>query len=281
MLTMNTTFLLIAIQNAAKQIFTGLAFALALMFLPQNATASILVVDLGTASTFAVLAGSGVTNAGATTITGDVGSSPTATTAGFGTVTLNGTNHGGDAVTVAAKNDLATAYNDAVSRTPTTIEGAIFDLGGLTLTSGVYNDPSSFGLTGNLTLDAQGDPNAVWIFQAGSTLITTANSMVTLVGGAQAANVFWQVGSSASLGANTAFVGNMLVFTSVTIATGSSVNGSVLAENGAVALTASSITIAAIPEPDSALLLGCGLAILIVCRRLILSPSSIPCRVKA
>jgi hypothetical protein len=196
---------------------------------------------------------------------------------------LNGTNHGGDAVTVAAKNDLATAYNDAVSRTPTTTEGAIFDLGGLTLTSGVYNDPSSFGLTGNLTLDAQGDLNAVWIFQAGSTLTTAANSMVTLLGGAQASNVFWQVGSSATLGADTAFEGNMLVFTSVTLATGASVDGSVLAENGAVALTTStiSIAVASIPEPNSALILGCGLAILFMYRRMILFPSLIPCRVKA
>lgn len=216
-------------------------------------------VDLGTAANFAVLAGSGITNTGPTTITGDVGSFPTATITGFETVTLNGTNHAGDATTQGAKNDLVIGYADALGRLPTTIYGPIFDLGGLTLGPGVYNDPTSFGITGTLTLDAMGDPNAVWIFQAGSTLITAANSTVLLMGGAQASNVFWQVGSSATLGTDSEFAGSILAFTSITLTTGATIDGRALALNGAVTMDSNVI---AVPEPGSALLFGLGLALL-------------------
>lgn len=248
-------------RHAAKRVPIGLACAVAITFLNGEATAEILSVDLRSASAFAVLAGSGVANAGVTTILGDVGSSPTATTAGFGTVTLYGTNHGGDAVTVSAKADLDSAYADAAGRTATTTYGAIFDLQGLTLTSGVYNDPSSFAINGTLTLDGQGDPNAVWIFQAGSTLSTGANSAVVLVGSAQASNVFWQVGSSATFGADTQFAGTVLAFTSITLGSGTTVDGRMLAENGAVSLTNNFITI---PEPSTTLMLGLGLAALVL-----------------
>jgi hypothetical protein len=262
---MKEIFQHLRLRKIGKRMFLGLVFAGASLFLHQGATAQVLIVDLGTATSFAVLGGSGITNAGLTVITGDVGSSPTATTAGFGTVILNGTNHGGDAVTVQAKADLATAYADIVGRTPTTIYGAIFDLGGEILTTGVYNNPSSFGITGILTLDAQGDPNAVWIFQAGSTLITTAgNSTVLLIGGAQASNVFWQVGSSATLGANTVFAGSILADVSISVDTGTTVDGRLLAQNGAVTLVSDIIDV---PEPSSLLLLGFGLAALFVFRR--------------
>jgi hypothetical protein len=226
---------------------------------------AILTIDLGTAANFAVLAGAGINNAGFTSITGDVGSSPTATTAGFDTVTLNGTNHGGDSVTVSAKAALSDAYNDAVGRTPTTIYGAIYDLGGLTLTSGVYNNPSSFGLTGTLTLDAQGDPNAVWIFQMGSTFISGANSSVELVGGAQSSNVFWQVGSSATLGAGTSFAGTMLVATSISLGAGADVAGRALAMDGAVTLVDN--TLVAVPEPSVWGAMGIALGALVLVRR--------------
>jgi hypothetical protein len=198
-------------------------------------------VNLGTATSFAVLAGSGITNTGPTTIIGDVGTFPTTTETGFGTVTIIGTNHAGDAVTQGAKNDLVTAYNDAAGRTPaTTVSG---DIGGQTLTPGVYNSSSSLGITGTLTLDAQGDPNAVFIFQIGSTLITAAeNSNVALINGAQACNVFWQVGSSATLGTNTTFQGTILALTSITATTGAVVNGRLLARNGAVTLDTNTIT---------------------------------------
>jgi len=164
---------------------------------------------------------------------------------------------------------LDTAYTDAVGRTPTTIYGAIFDLGGLTLTSGVYNDPSSFGITGTLTLDGQNNPNAVWIFQAGSTLSTGANSAVVLINGAQASHVFWQIGSSATLGANTAFAGNMLAFTSITLGSGTTVDGRALAKGGAVALTQNTISlpVSVTPEPETTFLLGLGLVTLFVFRR--------------
>jgi|UniRef100_UPI0037848DC5 outer membrane autotransporter protein len=200
-------------------------------------------VLLGQASNFGVLAGSGITNTGPTTIIGDVGYLPTSTITGFGTVTLTGTNHGGDAVTLVGKGDLLTAYNDAAGRLPTITYAPIFDLGGLTLAPGVHTDTSSFGITGILTLDALGNPNAVWIFQAGSTLITSVGSSVNLINGAQAGNIFWQVGSSATLGVNSALSGTIMANTSITLNTGASLNGRALAINGAVTLDSNTITI--------------------------------------
>jgi|UniRef100_UPI0037852584 autotransporter-associated beta strand protein len=212
-------------------------------------------VILGQASNFGVLAGSGITNTGPTTIIGDVGSLPTATITGFGTVTLTGTNHAGDAITLAAKDDLLSAFNDAAGRLPMIIYAPIFDLGGLTLAPGVHTDTSSFGITGTLTLDAMGDPNAVWIFQTGSTLITGSSSMVSLIGGAQASNVFWQVGSSATLGTNTNFVGSIMASQSITLNTGATVDGRVLAVNAAVALDNNTIGLnnnLIVPVPNAA-----------------------------
>ncbi len=206
-------------------------------------------VTLGTAASFAILAGSGITNTGPTTITGNVGTFPTTTETGFGSVTIIGTNHMGDAVTQGAKNDLTTAYNDAAGRVPFTVVAG--DLGGQTLAPGVYHSASSLGLTGTLTLDAQGDPNAVFIFQMGSTLTTASASNILLINGAQACNVFWQVGSSATLGTNSNFVGTILALTSITATTGVIVNGRLLAQNGAVTLDTNIITIATCAVPLS------------------------------
>ena len=242
----------------------GLILAVTFALPPGNVSAQ-LPVNLNSAAPFAVLAGAGITITGATTIAGDIGTFPTTSITGFENVTLNGINHAGDAITQAAKIDLLAAYLDAAGRTATTTYGPIFDLGGLTLTSGIFNDPSSFGLTGTLTLDALGDANAVWIFQTGSTLITSANSVVNLVGGAQASNVFWQVGSSATLGTNTDFAGTILASDSITLNTGAMIDGGLYALNGAVTLDAN--TIAAVPEPGSSLLLGGGLALLALRRR--------------
>lgn len=198
-------------------------------------------VSLNTVDGFAVLAGSGITNTGPTTITGDVGSFPTTTQTGFSSVTLNGINHTGDSIAQGAKIDLVTAYNNVAGQTPASTVPA--ELGGTTKTAGVYNSTDgTFAITGTLTLDAQGNPNAVFIFNMASTLVTAGSSGVVLVNGAQACNVFWQVGSSATLGTNSSFIGNILALTSATLTTGTSVNGRVLARNGAVTLDSNIIT---------------------------------------
>jgi len=197
-------------------------------------------VGLGAADSFVVLAGAGVTNTGATTLNGDIGTFPTTTITGVGSMTINGTNHAGDAVTQGAKNDLVTAYNAVASQSSDATISA--DLGGMSLVSGVYTSATSLGLTGTLTLNAGGDPNAVFIFQAGSTLTTAAASRVSLTNGAQACNVFWQIGSSATLGTSTSFMGNILAMTSITLNTGATVDGRVLARNGAVTLDTNTIS---------------------------------------
>ncbi len=198
-------------------------------------------VDLGAAANFAVLGGSTITNTGSTVINGDLGLSPGTSVTGFPPGTINGAQHVTDVAAAQAQTDLVTAYNAVSGQTAgaVTVSG---DLGGQTLTPGIYNSASSLGLTGTLTLDGLGDPNAVFIFQVGSALTSASGSNVNLINGAQACNVFWQVGSSATLGTNSNFSGNLLAFTSVTVTTGASVSGSVLARNGAVTLDTSPIT---------------------------------------
>ena len=200
------------------------------------------MVDLGTASSYAVLAGTAVTSTGLTLVNGDLGVNPGSAVTGFPPGLVNGAMHAGDAAAGQAQSDLTAAYNDAAGRTYNITYGGGFDLVGLTLTSGVYHDASSLFLSGTLTLDAQGNPDAVWIFQAGSTFITAANSMVALIGGAQACHVFWQVGSSATLGTDTDFAGNILALQSITLDTGTTVDGRVLARNGAVTLDNNTVT---------------------------------------
>src|SRR5665213_2830535 len=152
-----------------------------LLLFVSGASAAATSVGLGTANSFAVLAGAGITNTGPTTVTGDLGTYPTTTETGMGSVTVNGTNHAGDAVTQGAKTDLVTAYNTAAGEGPTNPIAA--DLGGQTLTAGVYNSASSIGLTGTLTLDGGGNPNAIFVFQAGSTLTTASASQIALTNG--------------------------------------------------------------------------------------------------
>ncbi len=198
-------------------------------------------VDLGTATSFAVLAGSTVTNTGPSVINGDLGVYPGTSVTGFPPGIVNGTIHQTDAVAQQAQSDLTIAYNDAAGRAPdVNLTGQ--DLGGLTLTPGVYKFDSSAFLTGTLTLDAQGNPDAVFIFQIGSTLITAPNSSVVLLNGAQACHVFYQVGSSATLDTNTTFVGNILALTSITANTTATVDGRLLAQNGAVTLDTNTVT---------------------------------------
>jgi len=183
------------------------------------ASAGTSTVGLGTATSFAVLAGSTVTNTGPSIISGDLGVSPGTAVTGFppGLVT-NGTIHAADATAKQAQADLTTAFNDAAGRASTASAGT--DLGGKTFVAGVYTTASGLGLTGMVTLDAQNNPNSVFIFQAGSTLITASNSTVMLINGASPCNVFFEVGSSATLGTNTTFVGSILAQTSASVQTG-------------------------------------------------------------
>jgi hypothetical protein len=196
---------------------------------------------LGTAQSFAVLGGSTVTNTGSTAITGDLGVSPGSAVTGFPPGTVSGTTHKDDAVAILAQADNPTAYNDAAGEPcGTPISG---DLGGRTLVPGVYCFSSSAQLTGTLTLDAGGNPNAVWVFQIGSTLTTASNSSVVLINDADSCNVFWQVGSSATIGTDTSFAGNILALTSITLTTGAITSGRALAQNGAVTLDSNQSTL--------------------------------------
>ena len=242
---------------------TSILLAVAgLVALPLQSKAEI-TVNLGTAGNFAVLAGSTVTNTGPTVINGgDVGVSPGTAITGFppGTMTPPFTMHAADAVALQAQSDLTTAYNAAAGLALTQdLTGQ--DLGGLTLTPGVYFFSSSAQLTGTLTLNDQGNPNAQFVFQIGSTLTTASNSsVVTINGGSMpGCTVFWQVGSSATLGTGTAFEGHILALTSITMNTGATIlDGSALARNGAVTLDTNTITncvnATAVPEPATSMI---------------------------
>jgi hypothetical protein len=174
-------------------------------------------------------------------VLGNLGVSPGTDVTGFPDGIVVGTIQAGDAVAAQAQSDLAVAYNNLAGQACNTdLTGQ--DLGGLTLTPGVYCFDSSAQLTGTLTLDAQGDSNAVFIFQIGSTLTTASNSSVAVINSANACNAYWQVGSSATLGTNTAFQGNILALTSITLNTGAGLNGRALARNGAVTMDTNNIT---------------------------------------
>src|SRR5665213_1086124 len=222
---------------------SGTVMVLAAVAGASSAFAAQPTVGLGTISPFAVLAGTDITNTGPSTISGDIGVDPGAAITGFPPGTVNGTTHAADAVALQAQSDLTTAYTDAANRTPVTAE-ANPDLTGLTLASGTYS-AGAMGLSGTVTLDGKGDPNAVFIFQAASTLITGSSSKVALIGGAQPCNVFWQVTSSATLGTNSTFVGTVMALTSTTVQTGATVQGRILARKGGVTLDDNTITVPA------------------------------------
>ena len=213
------------------------------VFLGSGASAAPSPVNLGTAGGFAVLGGQTVTNTGPSVITGDLGVSPGSSVTGFppGVVSPPGTIHMADAVALQAQTDLTVAYNTAAGL-PCTADLTGQNLGGLTLTPGVYCFSSSAQLTGTLTLNGLGDPEADFVFQTGSTLTTASASTVLLIGQAQPCRVFHQVGSSATLGTGSQFVGTILALTSITATTGTSVQGRLLARNGAVTLDSNTVT---------------------------------------
>lgn len=221
--------------------------------------------SLGSAQSFAVLGASTVTNTGPTVITGNLGVSPGSAVTGFppGTV-VAGSIHAADAAALAAQNSVVTAYNSLASQACTQdLTGQ--DLGGKTLTPGVYCFASSAQLTGTLTLNAQGNAAAVFIFKIGSTLTTASGSSVSLINGGSLCNVFWQVGSSATLGTATSFVGNILALTSITMTTAANLTGRALARNGAVTLDSNTINgtcLTALPPT--------------VCPVIALSPATLP-----
>jgi hypothetical protein len=197
-------------------------------------------VGLGAAASYAVVAGTTVTNTGPSTVQGDLGVSPGSAVTGFPPgIVSNGAIHAADADALSAQAAVTTAFGDAAGRSST---GAISaDLAGQTLIPGVYTG-GALALSGVLTLDAQGDPTAVFVFQAASTLVTGSGSRVSLINGAGSCNVFWQVGSSATIGTSSAFVGTVLALTSISAQTDASINGRLLARNGAVTLDANTFT---------------------------------------
>ncbi|MFG6475142.1 ice-binding family protein [Microbacterium sp. P06] len=191
-------------------------------------------VGLGEADSYVVLGGQAVTNTGPSSLEGDLGVSPGTAITGItdDNFVAPGTLNQTDAP--QAQSDLTVAYNDAAGQQSNATSPP--DLGGQTLVEGVYTSTSTAALTGTLTLNAQGNADAVWIFKIGSSLTTASSSVVSLIGGAQACNVFWQVGESATLGTDSEFVGTIMALTSITVTSGTNVEGRALARNGAVTL---------------------------------------------
>ena len=220
--------------------------------------AAVVAANLSTSANFAVLAGASVVDANISTVVGDVGLSPASGSFNhLPCVEVTGTIYAVDGagplcytnnpgLLTQAKADLTTAYNFTANETPaTTLSGSDNQLGGKTLTAGIYtfSAATSANITGTVTLDGQGDPNAVFVFQTNSTLVTASNAVVSLVNGAQACNVFWQVGSSATLGTGTQFVGTIMADQSITDAGGSTVIGRLLASVASVTLNNTHVTV--------------------------------------
>ncbi len=200
------------------------------------------VVNLADASGFAILCGSSVTNTGATNITGNLGLSPGTSIGGFPPGILVGTQHINDIISNQAKLDLTVAYNDAAGRTSTDIVTLSGNIGGLTLTPGLYKSTSSLAVSsGDLTFDSKGNADAVFIIQIASTLTTTSGRKVILSGGAQASNIFWQVGSSATFGTTSVFKGTILAMQSITFNTGATLDGRALARTGGITMAGNTI----------------------------------------
>jgi hypothetical protein len=225
----------VRLKHAGRAAVT-LAVGLAFVAVPAAAQAS--PVDLATAKPFVALGGAAVTNTGPSVLNGDLGVAPGTSLTGFGLpAVVNGATHNNDGVASQAQADLTTAYDVAAGQPVAPANDLTgTDLGNRTLTAGAYRYTSSAQLTGPLTLDAQGDPNAQFVFEISSALTTAPASSVVLINGASPCNVFWQVGSSATLDTTTAFQGNLMALTSISLNNGASVIGRVLARNGTVSL---------------------------------------------
>ena len=196
-------------------------------------------VYLGSAGSYAVLAGSTVTNTGLTVVNGNLGVWAGTAVTGFGPGVVNGTEDAGDVAAQHAQASLNIAYNDAAGRTSIATNKVAGDLSGLTLTPGLYKSTSSLSLSGTLTLHGSG----VYIFQIASGLTVGTGGRVVLSGGANSANIFWQVGSSATFGTTSDFKGTVLALTSISLATGARLDGRALAQHGAVTLETNSVTV--------------------------------------
>ncbi len=220
----------------------GALLVAGLVAVPPPAQAAEAPVGLGTSATYSVLGGQTVTNTGPSTLNADLGVSPGTALTGFPPGLVGGAVHAADAPAAQAQSDLVIAFDDAAGRAPTAAVAG--DLVGQTLPGGVYKSTGPLALSGTLTLDAQGDPNAVFLFQVASTLVTASASRVALIGGAQACNVFWQIGSSATLGTASSFTGTILALTSISVTTGAVVAGRALARNGQVSLDTNVFTTA-------------------------------------
>ena len=198
--------------------------------------------SLGAATSFSVLGGQSVDNTGPSVVGGDLGVSPGTSITGFPPGIVNGVIHQADAVALQAQADVVIAYDQLAGQTcDTDLTGQ--DLGGMTLVEGVYCFSSDAQLTGQLTLDAQGNDAAVWVFQIASMLNTASSASVLIINGGGPCNVFWQVGSSATLGTGNTFVGNILALTSISLATNTNVSGRALARNGSVTMDSNNISI--------------------------------------
>ena len=228
----------VARRGGATLVAFVLAVAGLVMFGVTANAAVVATVPLATSANYVVLGGSTVTNTGSSTLGGSLGVSPGTSITGFppGKVLAPGTTNKTNAAAQQAQSDLTAAYVNAAGRALDATTAA--DLSGRTLQGGVYAGPSkgALGLTGKLTLDGAGNSNSVFIFQTNSTLITGSGSTVALINGAKECNVFWQVGSSATLGTGSTFVGNILALTSISVKSSVTVHGRALARNGAVTL---------------------------------------------
>ncbi len=238
-----------ALRSAAVASATLGLLVLTLSAPTRTAGAATPPVGLGTAASYAVLAGSTIANTGASVLNGDRGLSPGTAVTGFPPGLLNGAAHTSDAEALQAQNDLTVAYTDAAGRTPATSVPA--ELGGSTFNPGVYVG-ATLQLTGTMTIDAGGDPDAVFLFKTNSTLITASNSSVVLIGSANPCNIYWQVSSSATLGIGTDFVGTVMASASITANTGADVIGRLMARSGAVTLDNNTITLPTCDAPPPA-----------------------------